>query len=318
MSRRRLHVLSALATAGLAFGAPAPASAATVPGQPALVDFVGSNPSYTFTPTPRFVVTGVDGETIDLWEGGTLLGSGVVSGGGVRILVTAPLADGWHTIHATATDTAVPPNTSAPSESIDIVVDTAGPVATTPDLLAADDDGASSTDNVTSNPRPRFDVATEANARVTLYENGVALGSAVADGIGLATVGVSPILWLAPGTHKIYAIAFDSVANAGNATASLTVTIDAGVPPFTTNLGVLLGADDLVFRFRSSLAARASIRVFRSGRLVVSARRSLAAGTTRGRLRLPASARGARQLVVIARIVSGDGRVAVVRRTVRR
>jgi hypothetical protein len=316
--RRRLHLLAALATAALALGAPAPASSATVPDRPELVDFVGSSGVYTFTPTPRFDVVGVNGETIELWEGGTLLGSGVVSGGGVRILVTVPLADGWHTIHATATDTAVPPNTSPPSESVDIVVDTAGPAATTPDLLAADDDGASSTDNVTSNPRPRFDVATEVGARVMLYENGVALGSAVADGTGVATVAVSPILWLVPGSHEIYAIASDSLANAGPATAPLTVTISAGVPPFTTNLGVLLGPDDLTLRLRSSLAARASIRVFRSGRLVVSTHRSLAAGTTRTRLRLPASARRARKLVVVARIVSADGRAAVLRRTVRR
>ena len=313
---RTARLLAGLAAAALALVAVPATSAATVPGEPALYDFVGSNPIYTFTPTPRFVVTGADDETIELWEGASLLGSGTVSNGAVRILVTTPLADGWHTVFATATDAFG--STSAASPSATIVLDTGGPAASVPDLLAADDDGASSTDNVTTNPRPRFDVSTEAGARVTLYEDGRAIGSAVADGTGLARVAVTPILWLLPGDHCVNAIAFDFLGNAGNATGCLSMTVVAGVPPFITNLGLALGADDLTLRVRTSLPARASIRVFRAGTLVLSARRSLAAGTTPVRLRLPASARRARRLAVVTRLVAADGRAVVSRRTVRR
>jgi hypothetical protein len=284
--------------------------------EPSLVDYVGSTPYYTPYTDPRFDVAAPTGSVVTLWEGPTNLGSDVSVGGNARIQVTTPLLDGWHTIEATAVDLAG--NGSVPSPSETIIVDTGGPSSTAPDLLAADDNGASSVDNVTSVQRPRFDVTTEAGARVYLYENGLALGSTLADGGGSATVTVNPVQWLEPGTHCLHVRSMDWLMNLGPASGTLCVTITTGVPPFTANLGVALGPDDLALRVRSSLAGRATVRVFRNARVVAVARRPVVAGTTRMRVRLPLEARRARRLLVVTRIVAADGRALVFRRLVTR
>ena len=314
---RLAKTILALAGATLALAAPSALATATPP-PPLLYDFVGSNPKYTFTATPRFLVAGSKDETLKLYEGGTLLGSVAMSVDGETLLtVTTPLGDGWHTVYVTATDSLGA--TSPASLTTTIVVDTAAPPVSVPDLLAADDDGSSSSDDVTGNPRPRFSFTTEPGARVAVYENGVLLGAAAADGTGAATVRVSPVNWLDPGTHCVYAVATDALGNSSNATSSLCVTVTSGARPFTSNLGVALSAGSLSVSVRTTLAARATVRVLRSGRLVASATRLLAANTrTPLRLRLRGSSRGARGVFVVTRLVAADGRVLVMRRFVSR
>ena len=193
----------------------------------------------------------------------------------------------------------------------------ATPPATTPNLLADDDTGGSSTDNVTENPRPRFRVVSDPDALVTIFEDGVALGSALADSSGIAIVGVNAINWLDPGPHCVYAIALDA-ASAGEASGSLCITVVDGIPPFLGNLGLVLEDDELDVSFRTTLAARATIRVLRRGRVVLTARRSLAAGRRHVSLDLPRAARRAQRLVVAVRLRSADGRSLALVRAVRR
>lgn len=285
---------------------------------PTLHDFVGSNPSVTFTSTPRFNVLVETGATVTLHEGAATIGSGTSVENNALALVSTPLADGAHTIFARGTDAAG--NTSADSPSVSITVDSTAASAGTPDLI--DDDGVSASDNYTSNPRPRFQVATEPGARVTIYEEGLALGSAIADGSGIATVKPRADLWLDPGVHCIYAIALDALANAGQATGELCITIAPGVEPFTSNLGLSLAPATLKLKLRSTMAARATIKVKRKGRVLMAVRRKVRADKAKKmKLRLNRAARRAakrgNKLVIVMTLRSDDGRKVVVRRAVR-
>lgn len=290
-------------------------AAPTLASAPALVDFVGGNSSVTFTPNPRFDVVAATGTVVSLYEGSTLLGSATAVDGIARITVTTALSDGSHAVYATGSDAAS--NTSGATSSTTITVDSSAAAASTPDLLDADDDGSSSTDNYTTNPRPRFTVTSEASARVTLYEDGVALGSAVADSAGVATVQVREALWLDPGVHCLYAIAMDSLANAGSPSSDLCITVAPGVEPFTTNLGLTIDGTDLVASLTSAKAARVKVTVMVQGRVVATAGGKVKAGKRASlKLRLKGPAAKARRLLIVATFKTASGKSVVVRRIV--
>lgn len=281
---------------------------------PFLVDFIGSNSTLTFTSTPRIGVQATTGAVVTLYEGTTALGSATAADG-LAVVTPSPLSEGSHAVHARAADAAG--NVSLDSEAVSIRVDTTAPASNAPDLV--DDDGASADDNYTSNPRPRFAVAAEAGARVTLFEEGVALGSAVADSSGVATVKVRDMLWLDPGMHCLYAIAIDDVGNPGAESAGLCVTIAPGVEPFTANLGLALEPTHLALSLRSTASARASVRVLQRGRTVGKIRRALRAGESRTlRVWIPPRLRQAKRYVVVATLRGADRERIVIRRAVRR
>lgn len=294
-------------------------------GAPTLVNFVGADPSMTYTQTPTFSIGGEPAATIELYEGATLLGSGVVgqaSGGSATssdtalVTLSTALADGQHTVYAVEVDLAG--NASQPSPGTSITIDSQPPTVTQPDLLAADDDGASSTDDTTTNPRPRFVITTEPGARTVIYENGLALGSAIADASGVATVRVSDVQWLDPGVHCVYAAALDALGNGSADSTELCVTILRGAAPFTSNLGLELDGDVLKTTVTSSLAGKLTLRVVRGARTVAVRTTRVKAGRTVVRLVLPASLRGAARVHVVGSLRSGDGRRTVFDRTVRR
>ena len=290
-------------------------AAPTLASAPSLVDFVGGNSSVTFTPNPRFDVVASTGTVVTLYEGSTSLGSATSVDGVARITVATALSDGSHAVYATGADAAG--NTSGATSSTTITVDSSAASASTPDLLDADDDGASASDNYTTNPRPRFTVTTEASARITLYEEGIALSSAVADSAGVATVQVREALWLDPGVHCVYAIAMDSLANAGSASSELCITIAPGVEPFTTNLGLTIDGSDLVASLKSAKAARVKVTVMAQGRVVATVGGKVKAGKrVKLALRLEGSTAKARRLLVVVTFKTASGKTVVVRRVV--
>jgi hypothetical protein len=277
---------------------------------PTLVDSVGFSGTLTYTSTPRLSVSASTGATVTIYEATTARGSDVSVAGIATVFVSTALSEGSHTLTAKATDLAG--NASASSPAITITVDTKAPTTTSVALYAADDDGASATDRVTTNPRPRLEVRTEAGARVTLYENGLALGSVVAGGTGVALVAPTDQQWLDPGVHCLTTVAVDAVGNAAPETAEVCLTVAEGVEPFTTNLGATLTETTVTVALRSSLAARASIRVLRGRRVVAKATRTLAADArTRITLRLP---RGVKRITIVAVVRSADGRASTLRR----
>ena len=309
--------------------------APTVDGAPVLVDSGSATFSFTQAPTIGVFTDGAVGTTLTTYEGTTILGTGIATQtfdlgslgvlGFGQVITVNPLADGQHTVFARASDLAG--NESPDSATLTIQIDGTPPVVAVPDLLAADDDGGSSTDNATRNPRPRFVMATEASVRVILLEDGIAVGAGQANALGVATVRISDLHWLDPGVHCIYAKAIDSVGHTSTETQELCVTIEEGGVPFTSNLGVDLEGVFLTLSVRSTLSGRATIRVLANGKPVkfrfgkkkaTKIARRLKAGK-RKKLRLRISGKIARtaKLRVVANVKSNDGRRLVIKKRAR-
>jgi hypothetical protein len=85
-----------------------------------------STDNVTSDNTPTFTGTAEAGSTVTIYVDGVAKGSGTAVGGNYSI-TTSALADGNHSVTATATDTAG--NTSAASGSLSIVVDTTAPAS---------------------------------------------------------------------------------------------------------------------------------------------------------------------------------------------
>ncbi len=304
----------------------------TISGPPVLLNSGGGQ--FTFTQTPTFTVF-VDGDdtstTVKTYEGAVLLGTGQISEtflilgvalSAADVVTATPLADGAHTIHAVASDLAG--NTSTPSSTITVQIDGTPPVVGTPDLLEADDDGPSSTDNATKNPRPRLVFVTEPSVRVIIFEDGIAIGSGHADAAGVATIRVNDLNWLDEGVHCIYATAIDGVGHVSSETNELCLTIEEGAVPFASNLGVDLQGAFLSLSLRSTVAARATIRVLANGKPVKfrigkkkakKITRRLKAGKRKSvKLRIPKRVARNAKIRVVASFNSKDGRRILVKK----
>ena len=207
----------------------------TAPDAPSTPDLAAASDSgssntdnLTSVTTPTFTGTAEAGSTVRIFAGGVQVGSGTATGGNYSIQVSA-LAEGTHTITATATDPAG--NASAPSGGLSITIDTTAPAApSTPDLAAASDTGSSNTDNLTSVTTPTFTGTAEAGSTVRIFAGGVQVGSGTATG-GNYSIQVSA---LAEGVHSITARASDGAGNSSASSGSLQITVDVTAPLVTT------------------------------------------------------------------------------------
>ncbi|HYD69490.1 Ig-like domain-containing protein [Azospirillum sp.] len=215
--------------------------------------------------------------TVVLYEGATAVGTATANGlGAWTVTATSSLADGAHTLTARATDTTG--NVSAASTAFTVTIDATAPTAPgTPDLTAASDTGALSTDDRTRTTAPTLTGTAEAGSTVVLYDGGAtAIGTATADGTTGAwtiTSGAS----LADGAHTLTARATDAAGNTSTASAALTVTIDTGAPtvssttPADDTTAAAVGAN-LVLTFAEDVRAGTTTptaTLYRTGGVVV-------------------------------------------------
>jgi Tol biopolymer transport system component len=190
-----------------------------------------STDNVTRVTTPTFSGTAEAGSIVTIYSDGAIVGAAVAAGGSYSITSVA-LPDGTHTITATATDAAG--NTSAATAALSVTIDTIAPSApSVPDLIAAADDGMSSTDNITSVTRPTFTGTAEPNSTIRLFDGTTEVGSAPADAAGNWSVTTAA---LAPGVHAITATASDGAGNTSAASAALPVTIVAAATTVANGL----------------------------------------------------------------------------------
>lgn len=78
--------------------------------------------------TPTFTGSAEAGSLVSLHSGGTLIGVGEATGGTYSITIASALAEGQHTVTATATDALG--NISSRSEGLDVTIDTVQPTVT--------------------------------------------------------------------------------------------------------------------------------------------------------------------------------------------
>lgn len=98
--------------------------------------------------------------------------------------------------------------------------------ASAPDLASASDTGASSTDNVTSDPTPVLTGRTTPFSAVKLFAGDTEIGNTVASATGEWSITTSS---LADGPHLIRAQATDGSGHVSLMSATLTVTVDTSV-----------------------------------------------------------------------------------------
>jgi Tol biopolymer transport system component len=201
-------------------------------------DFITDDTTLTLSGT--VTTTGSEGTaTLDIFlvggafgtGNGTLVGAVAISAGGAwtfnlttsSVVAAQNLANGTYRIRLAA---ASAPSTTLASRTL--VVDTTAPSApSTPNLIAASDTGSSTTDNITNVTTPTFSGTAVASSTVTIFSDGVAVGSGVATAGGNYSITTSA---LAQGTRSITAKATDIAGNVSLASAALSVTIDTAAP----------------------------------------------------------------------------------------
>jgi GEVED domain-containing protein/Big-like domain-containing protein len=220
----------------------------TEPGAPDLVaaydtgQFNADNITNLDNSTPakvlQFSVPGtVPGATVRVYSDGTEIGSAIAAGFSTLVTTNGSfdLLDGGHAI--TATQEVVGEFQSVSSPSLAIRVDTQGPVVSTPDLLAADDTGVASNDDITRGITPQFD-GNSGDPLSNGYASGVWKVDVTSDdgASGTDTPGTPnysvELATLSEGSRTVTATVYDV---AGNSTASggLAVGVDRTAPTAT-------------------------------------------------------------------------------------
>jgi len=178
--------------------------------------------------TPSVDVSCTTGDTVELLVDAVATGiTTPCSGGSASLTAAAALSDGVHTLAVMATDLAG--NTSAPSPGLSITVDTTAPVVAVvaPDLVAASDTGASSTDDLTSQTLPTFTMGCTTGLIVSLLIDGSGAGTTTCVG-GFATITVGTALL--DGVHSATFTQTDAAGNTSLASPGLAVTVDTAPP----------------------------------------------------------------------------------------
>ena len=180
----------------------------------------GDVPTGTVTDdtTPTLSGEGLEaGSTVEIYDGGMLIGTEKVGADGRWTHTTTPLNDGSHSLTVVARDPAG--NASTPSAPWVVIVDTVGPVAV---ITSLSDNVGTGTPTLpetianggeTDDRSPVINGTTEPGAIVTIYANGVELGSAEADASGVWTF--EPAEPLELGAYSLTATATDAAGNTG-------------------------------------------------------------------------------------------------------
>jgi len=186
-----------------------------VPAPSAPTAVTPANGARTNDSTPDYAGAGPFGATVTVYVDGSAIGTTTVSGGTWILTQPTPLADGSHSVKATATTAG---GVSAESNTNSFTVDTQGPAAP---VVTAPVNGASTSDNT-----PTVTGTAEANATVRVYIDGEFSGLASLTG---TTWTYTPGA-LADGTHALWATATDIAGNLGPQSATLSFSIDTGAP----------------------------------------------------------------------------------------
>jgi uncharacterized protein (TIGR03382 family) len=189
----------------------------TAPAAPVVL--TPADGTVTSDSTPTYSGTAEAGSTVTVIVDGISVGTATADGAGAwSFTPAAPLADGPHTVRATATDAAG--NASLSSSTNAFIVDTLAPVA--PVVLAPADG------SVTSDNTPAYSGTAEAGSTVTVIVNGASVGTTTADGAGAWSL--TPATALPDGQHTVRATATDAAGNTSPSSSTNTFTVDTTAP----------------------------------------------------------------------------------------
>ncbi|WP_404362435.1 Ig-like domain-containing protein [Corallococcus coralloides] len=169
------------------------------------------------TKTPVFSGTAEANSTVTVREGTTVLCTATANASGAWSCTSSTLADGSHSITATARDAAG--NTGPASTAVPFTVDATAPVAP---IVSAPTSGQTVTTQT-----PVLSGTAEANSTVTVREGTTVLCTATANASGTWSCTSST---LAEGAHTISATARDAAGNTGPASTAVPFTVDTVAP----------------------------------------------------------------------------------------
>lgn len=190
----------------------------------------------------------------------TLVGTGAIAGGRVRVLVdgveagtvtadgsgrwsftfTDALAEGSRAITAACEDAAG--NVGSASAALVLEIDTSASAPGLPDLETASDSGLSSDDDITALANPTLRGAgVEAGAQVHILDDGVTIGTAIATDTGDWSYAVTSSL--SEGANVITAVQTDRAGNVSTVSPALTVTLDRTAPAALSRPDLLAESD---------------------------------------------------------------------------
>ena len=168
---------------------------------------------------PPISGTAEPGSTVVVYIDGGAAGITTTNGsGGWSYAPTTALADGAHTVAATATDAAS--NVSARSGAAGFTVDTTAPA---PPVITAPADAA-----LTNDSTPTVHGTAEAHDTITVSVDGSSVGTTTADAAGAWSL--APTAALGDGHHTLTATATDPAGNTGAPSLPSGFTIDTTPP----------------------------------------------------------------------------------------
>ncbi|MEE9658809.1 BapA/Bap/LapF family large adhesin [Enterobacter cloacae complex sp. CARB60] len=240
-----LHTFEVTATLNSLTSGRSPAASVTVdltaPGTPtigAVIDDVGpgtgplTSGQTTNDNQPTLTGTGAVGDTISIYNNGTLLGSVVVGNTGTWSYTTPVLTEGNHVLTIRETDPAG--NQSGSSAGFTVVVDS---VSATPVITNVTDNVGNAATTVvsgseTNDATPTLSGTADANSVVTIFDGGTQIAVVTADGTGAWTF--TPDTALGEGSHSFTVRATDPQGNVSAVSASWSVVVDLTAPTVPT------------------------------------------------------------------------------------
>ena len=202
------------------------------------------------------------GTTVTVYDGTTVLGTATVAIDGSWSTAVTLTGDGAHTLVATDTDAA---GNTGSSSGVRYTLDTIAPVAPTGLADTGDTNGYVNAAGDTTTQS--LTGTAEAGATVTVYDHGVAIGTAQANAAGQWSFVISV---LGNGTqHAFTARATDAAGNTGAVSNALAFTVDTTVPTLADaairNGFVNADADTAGQTLTGTAEANAAITIYNNG-----------------------------------------------------
>jgi uncharacterized delta-60 repeat protein len=208
--------------------------------------------------------------TVQVSQNGTGIGIAATNAVGIWSFnhTGTTLTDGSYTFTATATDVAG--NIGNPSANFVVTVDTAVP--TTPIVTGVTTDTGIAGDGITKDSTLIINGTAEANSKVQVLRNGVAIGTATTNASGNWAFDATATS-LANGAYAFTAQATDAAGNVSAISAAFNVTIDTTVPAaptiatITTDSGIAGDrvTNDNTLLMAGTAEANSSVELFQNG-----------------------------------------------------
>lgn len=199
-----------------------------------VTDNVGSEQSLisgqiTNDNTPTLEGTTAANALVTIRDNGAVIGTTTADeNGNWNYTPTTPLGEGFHALTATVTDAAG--NVSNPTSAFELVVDTLPPAIPVITTVIDDQPDSSQLNNgqLTNDTQPTLNGTAEANATITIFDNGTEIGTTRADDDG--NWSFTPDEALDQGEHRFTVAATDSAGNTGGESTPFTIRLDSVAP----------------------------------------------------------------------------------------